>query len=67
MDDGLIRTEPCLPSASEARSAVNRARRIYLRTLCSWASDIMILRQSGLREIAWHEGSHEQGWWSKAA
>jgi hypothetical protein len=42
-----------LPSAAACDRYVTDARQIFHRTLASWASDVLVLRQQGLHEPAW--------------
>ncbi len=42
-----------LPSPEISVEALNRTRSLFGRTLASWASDVLALRQQGLLTYAW--------------
>jgi len=52
---------------SAAIEAEREARRIFQRTLASWASDLLSLRHRGLRSTVWSPEQERDRFWSNAA
>jgi hypothetical protein len=46
-----------VPSAEQARQAMDQAQRLFAHTLTHWAADALALRQRGLHRAAWAEPS----------
>lgn len=52
-EDQRVTSKAHAPTPLQAQRAVADARRLFNRGLANWASDLLLLRQSGLRYPRW--------------
>lgn len=68
MDDEVLKKDAmAAPSATDADRALTASRWAFRRVLASWASDILVLRRSGLLSMAYRDHRNDNRGWSKAA
>ena len=54
------------PTAAASDRAIADARRLFDRTLCGWASDLLAVRAEGLSGYSW-SAEHAELVWNRAA
>jgi hypothetical protein len=55
------------PSAAESARALDETRRLFVRTLAGWASDLLTLRRNGADRASWTLTGGNGDSWSRAA
>ncbi len=61
MNPDVSQLQPIGPMSSDMHEQhVREAKQRFQRVLASWASDLLILRSRGMRDVVWNSAAHRE-------